>query len=318
MRVLIGMKDAVARLALHTLLQQWGHEVAATGSGDEVWQHCSGPQPPWLALLDWQLPGPDGATLCRRLRDRADAPYVYVLLMGESAELGDGAAALEAGADDFIQSPLDQNALRLRLRTAEHILLLQRNLLQSRQALEYRATHDSLTGIWNRAEVLGLLEREIARAQREGTAVSIIMIDVDHFKQVNDQRGHDGGDEALREVAQRLSDCVRPYDGLGRYGGEEFLIVLSGCSGGNAAGLAERLRQSVAEPPLSIYGEELRLSISLGVAVWSADHGDMQALIRAADAALYRAKKAGRNQVEVAWDDSRLRMGVHPATDKVA
>jgi diguanylate cyclase (GGDEF)-like protein len=312
------MKDTVARLALQKLLQQWGHEVLATGSGDEAWQHCTAAQPPWLALLDWHLPVIDGAALCRRLRGRADAPYVYVLLMGESAELGDGAAALEAGADDFIQSPLEQNALRLRLRTAEHILLLQRNLLQSRQALEYRATHDSLTGLWNRAEVLGLLEREIARAQREGTAVSIIMIDVDYFKQVNDQMGHDGGDEALREVAKRLSDCVRPYDGLGRYGGEEFLIVLSGCSGGNAAGLAERLRQSVAEPSLSVHGEELRLTISLGVAVWSAEHGDMQALIRAADAALYRAKKAGRNQVEVAWDDVRLRTGGPAAADKVA
>lgn len=318
MRVLIGMKDTVARLALQKLLQQWGHEVTATGSGEEVWEHCSGPQPPWLALLDCDLPGLDGASLCRRLRDRADAPYVYVLLMGKPSELGGGSAALEAGADDFIHSPLDQNALRLRLRTAEHILLLQRNLLQSRQALEYRATHDSLTGIWNRAEVLGLLEREIARAQREGTAVSIIMIDVDHFKQVNDQRGHDGGDEALRQVAQRLSDCVRPYDGLGRYGGEEFLIVLSGCSGGNAAGLAERLREAIAEPPLSVHREDLRLTISLGVAVWSAEHGDMQALIRAADAALYRAKKAGRNQVEVAWDDVRSRIGEPAAADKVA
>lgn len=318
MRVLIGMKDTVARLALHKLLEQWGYEVMASGSGDEVWQHCSGPQPPWLALLDWDLPGLDGPTICRRLRDRPDAPYVYVLLLGAPAEEADGAAALDAGADDFIMAPLDQSALRLRLRTAEHILLLQRNLLQSRQALEYRATHDSLTGIWNRAEVLGLLEREIARAQREGTAVSIIMIDVDHFKRVNDQMGHDGGDVALREVAQRLTECVRPYDGLGRYGGEEFLIVLSGCSGGNAAGLAERLRQSVEKPALDIRGQELRLSISLGVAVWSADYGDMQALIRAADAALYRAKKAGRNQVEVAWDETRLRIGGPSAADKVA
>lgn len=308
MRILVGMADPVERLALESLLNQWGYEVFSTGCGDDAWQALSGKNAPWLALLEWDLPGMDGPLVCRKLRDRPDAPYTYLILVGQPEAHHDALSALEAGADDFIPSPLEQATLRLRLRTADHILALQRNLVQSRQALEYKSTHDALTGVWNRAEVLGLLEREIARAHREGSSVSVIMIDLDHFKNVNDTLGHLAGDAALREVTARLSSCVRPYDAIGRYGGEEFLVVLSGCSGSNALRLAERLREEVSCTTIPISDVELTLTISLGVAVWSATEcNDMQALIRAADAALYRAKKAGRNKVETAWEDGGRR-----------
>lgn len=305
MRILLATADAVERLSLETLLREWGYEVTAAGEGLEALEAFNDKQAPALALLDWNLPGLEGPRLCRKLRDRNLGPYVYVILLGEPGMEQNPLAALEAGADDFIPNPLDQAALRLRLRAADHILALQHNLLQSRQALEYKATHDELTGLWNRAEVLGLLERDIARSQREGTPVSIIMIDVDHFKEVNDALGHLSGDEALRQITGRMSACVRPYDGFGRYGGEEFLVVLSGCSGGNAARLAERLRGEVAATSVRIEGTEVAVSISLGVASWNGEYGDMQALIRAADAALYQAKKAGRNLVQVAWDEGR-------------
>lgn len=305
MRVLIAAADSIERLSLETLLRGWGYDVTAVGGGQEALEAFGDKQAPALALLDWTLPGLDGPVVCRKLRDRNLGPYVYVVLLGDPAVGQDAEAALEAGADDFLPCPLDQAALRLRLRAGDHILALQHNLLQSRQALEYKATHDELTGLWNRAEVLGLLGRDIARSQREGTPVSIIMIDVDHFKEVNDLLGHLSGDETLRQITGRMAACVRPYDGFGRYGGEEFLVVLSGCSGTNAARMAERLRAEVAATPATIEGIAVAVSISLGVATWNSEYGDMQALIRAADAALYQAKKAGRNLVQVAWEDER-------------
>lgn len=306
MRILVAVADSVERLSLETLLKRWGYEVITAAEGGEALEVFNDKQAPSLALVDWHLPGLEGPRLCRKLRDRNLGPYVYVILLGDSALEQDSLAALEAGADDFLPNCLDQAALRLRLRAAEHILALQHNLLQSRQALEYKATHDELTGLWNRAEVLGLLERDIARSQREGTPVSIIMIDVDHFKEVNDLLGHVSGDEALRQITARMAACVRPYDGFGRYGGEEFLIVLSGCSGTNAAGMAERLREIVAAAPVTIEDHVVDITISLGVAHWGTDYGDMQALIRAADAALYEAKKSGRNRVQIAWEDKRV------------
>jgi two-component system, cell cycle response regulator len=304
LRILAANADPVVRLALESLLQQWGHEVVTTDDGHGAWQILSDKNAPSLGLLQWELPGIDAPLLTRKLRDRADAPYIYLILTGQAQGDQDAIVALEAGADDLISNPLDQPTLQIRLRTAEHILALQRNLLQSRQALEYKSTHDALTGVWNRGEVLGLLEREIARAQREGCSVCIIMIDVDHFKDVNDTHGHLAGDAALREVSTRLASCVRPYDAIGRYGGEEFLVVLSGCSAANAVRLADRLREEVCISPIILNEAQLEVTISLGVAIWSpAECGDVQALIRGADAALYRAKREGRNRVQKAWEE---------------
>ncbi|MEI6500575.1 MAG: diguanylate cyclase [Armatimonadota bacterium] len=303
MRILIAVVDPVEHLTLETLLREWGHDVVAAANADEVCQILNTRNAPGLALVQWDLPGMDGPLLCRKLRNRPEAAYVYLILVGQPGER-DPLAAFEAGADDFLPSALDQATLKLRLRTAEHILSLQRNLVQSRQALEYKSTHDALTGVWNRAEVLGLLDREISRACREGSTVSLLMIDVDHFKQVNDTLGHLGGDAALREITARLVSFIRPYDAIGRYGGEEFLVVLSGCSPANAARLAERLRERVGATP-AILELEHPVTISIGVATWTNEYGDVQALIRAADAALYRAKNCGRDRVEVAWDDTR-------------
>jgi len=304
LRILIAVTDPVERLALESLLREWGYEVMATGHADEACQALNSRKAPSLALVQWDLPGLNGPALCRKLRNRSEAAYVYLILLGEPNGEQDPLAAFEAGADDFLASALDQPTLKLRLRTADHILSLQHNLVQSRQALEYKSTHDALTGVWNRGEVLGLLDREISRACREGCTVSLLMIDVDHFKQVNDTLGHLGGDAALREITARLVSFIRPYDAIGRYGGEEFLVVLSGCSPANAARLAERLRERVGATP-AIPELERPVTISIGVATWTNDYGDVQALIRAADAALYRAKNSGRNRVEVAWDESQ-------------
>ena len=304
LRVLIASPDPLARRALAALLHEWGHETVTAQSGDEAWRVLNDADPPSLAVLEWALAGADAPTLCTRLRDRPDAPYVYTIVVSRGAGEREAQIALECGADDFVSRPLEHNLLKLRLRAAEHIITLQQDFRESRQALEYKSTHDCLTGTWNRAEVLGILDREIARSQREGWPVSVIMIDVDRFKDVNDTYGHLAGDAALREITARIMTSLRPYDIIGRYGGEEFVLVLGGCSPRNALALAERLRELVADGPIELSGQEATVTISMGVATWSSsEYGDIQSLLRAADAALYRAKRSGRNRVEAAWHE---------------
>jgi two-component system cell cycle response regulator len=310
--VLIASQDALLRRAATGLLQGLGHETVTAGSGTEAWHILNSDHPPSLALLECNLPGIDAPALCARLRDRENAPFVYLIVIGSGNAAVEPLAALNAGADDHLARPLNHCTLKLRLRAAERIVALQDDFRESRQALEYKSTHDALTGTWNRAEVLGILEREVARSRREGWQVSVIMVDVDLFKNINDTYGHLMGDAALREITARLLVSLRPYDVLGRYGGEEFLVVLGGCSPRNAQTLAERLREQVAAQPVAVADEEVTVTISAGVAAWNPNEcGDIQALLRAADVALYEAKRNGRNRVRTAWE-------TRPAADSAA
>jgi diguanylate cyclase (GGDEF)-like protein len=197
--------------------------------------------------------------------------------------------------------------LRARLNAGKRILALQEQLLESQRQLREQATRDALTGVWNRAMILELLTREMTRSKRERRPLGVIMADVDHFKRVNDTHGHLAGDGVLRQVAQRLSAVVRPYDTVGRYGGEEFLIVLPGCDAGTTAALAERLRGSVAAEAVESEKVRVPVTISLGVAAWDGDEGHLAGLLRVADRALYEAKNAGRNRVFVGGEGAARR-----------
>ncbi len=170
---------------------------------------------------------------------------------------------------------------------------------------EYRfqATHDALTGLWNRGAILDILKRELVRAQREGTSVGVIMADLDHFKNINDTYGHLAGDAVLRESAQRINGAVRTYDAVGRYGGEEFLIVLSG-SNEVTVDQAERIRTLVGTEPVSTDDGVIPVTLSMGVTFGGQkQEEEVEAILRAADSALYRAKRAGRNRVEISSAD---------------
>jgi diguanylate cyclase (GGDEF)-like protein len=165
--------------------------------------------------------------------------------------------------------------------------------------LRREASRDSLTGLWNHKVILDLLERELLRAERDGQAVGVIMVDVDHFKAINDSRGHAAGDVVLRIIASGIAAMVRPYDSVGRYGGEEFLIIAPGCALGETWELAERVRQHVASCSIMAGGSNVKVSLSLGVAT-AAAAPDIEKVLHAADAAMYAAKRAGRNRVEPA------------------
>ena len=207
---------------------------------------------------------------------------------------GDLVEAFDAEVDDFLRKPFEVDELQARLRSGERVLALQERLLATQEALRHEATHDRLTSLWNRASVLDRLERELERAVRESGTVSIAMVDIDHFKTINDTYGHLVGDQVLRQTALRIAHVPRPYDMVGRYGGEEFLILLPGSDLVAATRVAERVRAAVAGTPVHVDGRDLTITVSVGVAA-ATDHTEAMTLLQRSDEALYRAKKSGRN-----------------------
>ena len=294
MKILVADDDAVSRRLLEVTLKKWGYDVVVAEDGDKAWDALQREDAPQLAILDWVMPGMDGPEICRQVRTFGDQRYIYLLLLTAKSEKEDLVKGMEAGADDFLSKPFDAQELRARLRAGIRILELQ-------ETLRVQAMHDSLTGLWNRAATFDFLRRELSRARRQRAPVSIVMADIDHFKRINDTHGHLAGDVVLREVAQRLSFSVRGYDVTGRFGGEEFLIVLPGCTIQNAVDKAESLRACINQEPVDTPEGPIPVTLSLGVAVRDgAVKVDPDSLLRAADAALYRAKSGGRDRVELA------------------
>lgn len=300
-KILIAEDDSVSRHLLKKFLVRWGYQVEAATDGLEALEMLNRENAPTLAILDWMMPGLEGPQVCQRLRQYSHRPYVYVLLLTARSQKEDLLTGLESGADDYLTKPFDAQELRARLHVGERILDLQESLIAAREELRFRATHDALTSISNRAVVLEALAREQARQFREGGSFGIILADLDHFKNVNDTFGHQCGDAVLKEASHRIVRCVRPYDTVGRYGGEEFLIVVPSSDACGTMGLAERIRKAISSEPIVTDAAELRVTASLGVAVSSAKEAvEPPALLHLADGALYSAKEQGRNRSELA------------------
>lgn len=298
LQVLVAEDNPVFQSMLRAMLTKWGYDVVIARDGNEAWDILQQQGCPRLAILDWMMPGMDGVELCRRIRAMAREPYTYILLLTSRTESQDLVEGMEAGADDYLTKPFNTHELRVRMRAGMRILDLQEALLEAREALRIQATHDALTGLLNRGAILQALQTELARTAREGQPVAVLIADLDCFKHINDTRGHLAGDAVLREAAQRMRSAVRRYDCVGRYGGEEFLIVLPGCAGAGARQKAERIREAVGDRPYVSEGETFCVTCSIGVS-WCAPTGarDADGLIRDADVALYQAKNLGRNCV---------------------
>ncbi len=241
----------------------------------------------------------DGAQVCQEIRKRQKRLYTYVILLTAKGQKKDVVDGLEAGADDYVTKPFDSNELHSRLRAGLRILELEDQLIHARDLLHIEATHDALTGLWNRAAILEFLGKELSRAQLENSSIGVIMADLDHFKRVNDTKGHRAGDIVLQEMAQRMRSTLRPYDTIGRYGGEEFLVIAPHSDISNTLKQAKRLRRAVEATPVGTAEGPVAMTISLGVtASGEVGSAPAESLLLAADAALYKSKERGRNRVE--------------------
>lgn len=317
-RILIADDDAVARSMLQAFLSKWGYEVIAVADGLEAARILESADAPQLAVLDWMMPGATGPEVCQRVRALHDRPYVYILLVTSRARRGDLFEGLESGADDYLTKPFDSGEFRVRVLVGQRIVDLQNKLIAAREELRFKATHDALTGIPNRASALEAIHHERSRQIREPGSFGVVLIDVDHFKRVNDTCSHLVGDLVLKTIAQRIVNCVRPYDTVGRYGGEEFLVVVPHSDSSGTMSLAERVRKRIESAPIPTDAGPLHVTISCGAAVCSSDAPvEVEALLYLADEALYRAKSGGRNRCELASVDPVLPKSLRSGVDFV-
>lgn len=298
--VLVAAPASADTRGLLERLSAAGHPVRQVFDGAEAVAALIAPDAPSIALIDEALPGLSGAEVIRQVRDRGDERYVYAVLMvaqpGRVAKL----QGREAGADDCLAKPVNTRELQAYLHAGQRIASLERRLAEARDRFRAQARRDPLTGLANRLEIMETLAREVSRAAREASHVAVIMVDLDHFKRINDTHGHQTGDEVLAEAARRMRDAVRDYDTVGRYGGEEFIVVLPHVDERTAREIAERLRAKLEAHPVATRVGPVPVTASVGVASTHAGALPPEELVGQADAALYEAKDQGRNRVVTA------------------
>jgi diguanylate cyclase (GGDEF)-like protein len=298
--VLVVDDSAVYRRLIASHLEKWGFRVTVAASGLEGWEILKRHDSPALVVSDWMMPEMDGLELCRRVREgRSADSYVYVILLTSREGHTDLISALEAGADDYLVKPFDEEELKARLLVGKRIVDLQQELVVAKETMRHAATHDGLTGLLNRREGVDMMRLELARSCRERTPLTVIMADIDHFKKVNDTLGHIAGDEVLVEMGRRLRSQVRPYDLVARYGGEEFLLVMPACDLTSALIRADQIRSFVASRPFSTSVRPQMITLSMGVTVVDGKtEPQLQTVLQLVDMGLYKAKREGRNRVE--------------------
>jgi two-component system, cell cycle response regulator len=289
---------------LDARLSSRGYTVVTAASGEEALERVE-EEAPHLILLDVMMPGMDGHEVVRRLKKDPDAPFIPIILVTALTDADDVVQGLESGADDYISKPYNFRELEARVRAMLRIKRLQDELDQKNRELEL-ANHrlkklsitDGLTELFNHRHIHELLHDEFERTLRSGDPLSVAMIDLDRFKHVNDTYGHPTGDVILFETARILRDTAREIDMPGRYGGEEFIVILPGTNEDAAAAFAERVRHAIEGYLFRDGATEVRMTLSSGVASFPANGTDSpESLLKLADAALYQAKEGGRNRV---------------------
>lgn len=282
-----------------TRLRFRGYKIDEASDGaqalDSVRKH-----PPDLMLLDVMLPDIDGYEISRRIKGDAKLPFIPIILVTARDTTQDKVAGLDAGADDYLTKPINFPELEARVRSMLRIKKLQDEIELKNRELERLSISDGLTGLFNHRHIHALLNEEFERTERTGERITVAMLDLDKFKNVNDTHGHQAGDRVLEEMAEILRESAREIDRLGRYGGEEFMVLLPDTSIEDAEVFVERVRREVARRPFDI-GEDkepLRMTISGGIATYPHPRvKNPETLVRLADEALYSAKTTGRNKI---------------------
>ena len=293
--VLVGCADGEASEGLTAILESWHYAVEVVASGTEALERLTGPIPPAMALLDMDLPALGGAEIAADLRRRKESRPGWVMLLSRQASRERVRLALESGADDFLRIPAEVGDLKVRIRVAERVLALTSQVQKQSAELRYHATHDGLTGLWNREALLSLIFQETDRVQRMRTPLSLLLLDLDDFSRVNHDYGYEAGDRVLVELAARFRRQLRSYDLIGRCGEDEFLLALPGCTLARAKELAARIREGILAKPFAAGQEATTLTASIGVA---ASWGRSPLMVlREAERGLAEAKLGGKNRV---------------------
>lgn len=314
MKVLIADDDKVLRMLMERQLQGWGFDVTTAQDGEEAFEILTTEsEPPRMLVLDWEMPNLDGITLCQKIRALETNDPPYIVLVTAHSDQEHLATALQAGANDYISKPTKPIELRARLGVGLRTLELQNRLNIANEMLAYRAEHDELTGLQNRASLIDHLETEIERTKRTGEPLALAICDIDLFKTVNDTYGHPVGDRVLKEFADRMKEAFRPYDLISRYGGEEFVVCCTALESEPNA-IFERFREAIASTPFLAKDLSLNVSVSVGIATFNgistlSTKEIMLSLISDSDKALYSAKHSGRNQVVMYDPNQHSSMG---------
>jgi two-component system cell cycle response regulator len=289
---------------LRMRLEAWGYRTASERDGEAALAAVEA-DPPDLVLLDVMMPKVDGFEVARRVKANRALPFVPIIMQTALDSTHDKVQGLEAGADDYITKPIDFAELKARINSMLRIKRLQealeereRELLEVNERLRHMSQTDGLTGLDNRRHIEERLREMWEHHQRLHEPLACVMVDLDRFKSVNDTYGHQAGDAVLKQLAQILKREAREIDRIGRYGGEEFMLLLPGTVLDSAVTFAERVRKEVEGHTFTFEGGSLRRTASFGVsAVSHPKIRDCEALVRAADDALYVAKETGRNRV---------------------
>jgi two-component system cell cycle response regulator len=292
------------RLILRSL-EHWGFNFSLAEQGEAACRALESKGAPRLVLLEWAIPGMSGFEVCERIRARTQSDsYVYVIVLTERRGRMDVLEAMATGADDCLLQPFDPSELKSRLMVGRRIVLLQKELIVARESLRTAATHDSMTGLLNRIEIISFLRQHLARGRREGATLGVILANLDHFKKINTIFGHAVGDAVLQEAARRFRAALLRHEQIGRYGGDEFLLVLPGCDLASSASRADAVRTLIGTQPMLTLQGPVDSTVSMGVTF--ADAGNdltLEALLERADVALRKAKVQGRNRVEI-WNET--------------
>ncbi|HIE25395.1 MAG TPA: diguanylate cyclase [Anaerolineales bacterium] len=301
LKILVVDDEQIDRRIVEKILTRLGHSVIFADNGESAWQKIQ-EEPIRFVITDWNMPLMNGIQLIKKIRSTTLSGYVYTIIITSNAKNEDIVAGLYAGADDYLTKPFNPAELEARVAVGERMLALEDGLMQANNQLEKLAMVDSLTGLLNRRAIYKFMRGELERARRVSEPISIIFLDIDNFKKINDEYGHLTGDEALKLIANVIQKRSRAYDNIGRWAGDKFLIVLPGATATDAEKAAQRIIESIFVTKLALpQGGILSLSACAGVVTQSKMTGAialLDNLIQGADEALYRAKRAGGNNVE--------------------
>jgi two-component system cell cycle response regulator len=297
MKILIAEDDSTSRITLLAIVSEWGYEPIPAADGAQVLSLLQADDAPRLLLLDWKIPEVNGLDLCKKIREEDSSNPPYIILLTGRSDTEDVVTGLKAGANDYMSKPFDNAELKARLEVGKRMLGLHDELNRAKEAMAFQANFDELTELMNRRAVMKAMVNEIERSKRNSQPLYICMCDIDHFKKINDTHGHLAGDAVLKEIAQRFNNSLRPYDLCGRYGGEEFLIILNSKEH-HIHDVFERIRQAISDEPFIYEETALNITISCGVTRYNppSDVRNTTQILIDADTALYEAKNNGRNR----------------------